>query len=144
MLAGVGERDRATRHPPGAVVNQNRSRLSGRLHAGGGVHRVARHHAFADRPDGDRDLASHDAGARGQPRGADLRPQLADSLDQVESRADRALRITLGRGRRSPDRHDRVADELLDDPAVPPYDSASRIEVTGQQLPHLFGIARLG
>ena len=43
----------------------------------------------------------------------------AHGVDQLERGADGALGVVLVRDRRAPDRHDRVADELLDGAAVP-------------------------
>ena len=44
---------------------------------------------------------------------------------------------------RSPDRHHRVADELLDRAAVERDQPAARVEVARQKLAHLLGVARL-
>ena len=45
-------------------------------------------------------------------------PSRAHGVDELERRADRPLGVVLVRGRRAPDGHDRVADELLDGAAV--------------------------
>ena len=44
--------------------------------------------------------------------------QRRDGVDELERRTDRALGVVLVGDRRAPDRHDRVADELLDRAAV--------------------------
>ena len=72
-------------------------------------------------PEGDRRLAGQDAGP-----GLDARAQAADRVDQVEAGPDRPLGVVLVGDRRAPDRHDRVADELLDRAAVAADDVARR------------------
>jgi hypothetical protein len=47
-------------------------------------------------------------------------------------------------GWRTPDSHDRVADELFDHAAVPVNGLASKVEVAAQQLSGVLGIALLG
>ena len=47
-------------------------------------------------------------------------------LDEVERGANGALGVVLVGGGRAPQRHDRIADELLDDAAVPVDDLARR------------------
>ena len=66
------------------------------------------------------------------------------AVDQIERAAHRSLGIVLEGGRRSPDRHDRVADELLDRPAVRGDDLGRRLEVSVQELADRLGVARLG
>ena len=61
----------------------------------------------------DRRLAGQDAGAR-----LEVRVQGADRVDQLERGADGALGVVLVGDRGAPHGHDRVADELLDGPAV--------------------------
>ena len=70
-------------------------------------------------------------------------PELGDGRDQVQRGAHGPLGVALDRDRRAPDRHDRVADELLDHAAVAADHRAGRVEVPRQQLAHLLGIARL-
>ena len=64
--------------------------------------------------------------------------------DEVERRAHRPLGVVLVRDRRAPDRHHRVADELLDRAAVALDQRAARVEVAREQLAHLLGVAALG
>ncbi len=71
-------------------------------------------------------------------------PERSDRIHQLESRPDRALRIVLVCRRRAPDRHDRIADEFLDGPAVAADHVARQIEVAGQQLARVLGVAALG
>ena len=68
-------------------------------------------------------------------------PRSADSVDQVEGGPDGPLSVVLLGDRRAPQRHDRVADELLDDPAVAGDDLADGREVATLELPHLLRVA---
>ena len=70
--------------------------------------------------------------------------EAGDGGDEIEPGAHRALGVVLVRGRRSPDRHDCVADELLDGAAVALDEPAACIEVAREQLAHFLGVARLG
>ena len=108
-----------------------------------GVDQIARDHPLVRRPEGDRRLAGQHAGAQ-QQLGADLLAERLDRGDEVERAADRALGVVLERGRRAPHRHDRVADELLDGPAVRADDLGRGREVAVQQLTDRLGVARLG
>ena len=71
-------------------------------------------------------------------------PERADGVDEVERGADGALGVVLVRGRRAPDRHDRVADELLDRAAVAVDHLARQVEVARQGLADVLGVALLG
>ena len=86
------------------------------------------------------------AAVAGQEPGASLevRVQGADRVDQLEGGADGPLGVVLVGGRRAPHRHDRVADELLDRPAVELDDLGGGLEVAAQQLADGLGIAVLG
>ncbi len=81
--------------PPGALVDEHASGISGCLHPGGGVHRVTGHHALADRADRHRDLAGDDTGARRKTVHPDLATERTDRINDVERGADRALGIAL-------------------------------------------------
>ena len=70
--------------------------------------------------------------------------ELGHGRDEVEARSHGAFRVVLGRRRSSPDRHDRVADELLDGAAVALDDRARGVEVAGEELARLLGVAALG
>ena len=63
--------------------------------------------------------------------------------DELEAGADRSLGVVLLRDRCPPDRHDGVADELLDDAAVAGDDGPGELEVTRQDLSYLLGVAFL-
>ena len=83
-------------------------------------------------------------GPGGEPRQADLLADRRDRGDELDRGADRALGVVLVGDRRAPHRHDRIADELLDRPAVPGDDRPADLEVAGEQLLDLLGIAALG
>jgi hypothetical protein len=113
-----------------------------RLHARGGVHRIAGH-AFASRSACHRDFTCHDPCPCGQSGGTHLVTELCHHRQDFERRADSTLCVAFCRDRRSPYRHHRVADELLDDTAVAEDDRPRPLEIFREELPHLFGIARL-
>ena len=71
-------------------------------------------------------------------------PERPDRVDELEACADGPLGVVLVGGRRAPDGHDRVADELLDRPAVAADDVAGEVEVAGEQLAGVLGVAALG
>ncbi len=139
LVAGRLEHDGRGRRAPGRLPHQDRAGRRGRLEPGRGVDEVARDHALVGGADGHRRLAGQHPRA-----GGDAGAQRADRVDQVERRPDRALRVVLARHRRAPDRHDRVADELLDRAAVALDDVARQVEVAGQELPRLLRVAALG
>ena len=80
VLPGVGEPDRAGRQPLRRRVDQDLTRLRGRLDPGRGVHRVPGHHPLTDRAQRDRDLAGHHARPRRQPGHPRLGTQLGSPL----------------------------------------------------------------
>jgi len=62
----------------------------------------------------------------------------------VAELASKHVRVVLAGHRRAPDRHHRIADELLDQAAVP-FDGVSRgVEVAGEELADVLGVAALG
>ena len=129
LLAGAARR----------LADEHRPGLGRRLDARGGVDEVAGDHAFALCAERHRGLAGEHAGARTQVLGAVLLAERRDRRDEVERRPDRALGVVLGRGRRPPHGHHRVADELLDGPAVQLDQASARVEVPREQLAHLLG-----
>ncbi len=72
------------------------------------------------------------------------RVELRHGRHQVERSPHRPLGVVLLRHRRPPDRHHRVADELLDRAAVALDQRPRRLEVARQQLPRLLRIPALG
>ena len=129
--------------PPCRLADEHGSRLRLRLDARRSVHEVARDHALPFGTERDRSLAGEDARAGRKLGRADLVPEGRDGCDEVEGRTNRALGVVLRRGRRPPDRHDRVADELLDGAAVQLNEPAAGVEVAREELAHLFRIAAL-
>ncbi len=92
----------------------------------------------------DRGLAREHAGAHPQAVDPGLLAERLHRCDEVERRANGPLGVVLRRHRRPPHRHHRVADELLDHAAVQPDEPPARVEVAGEELAHLLGVARLG
>ena len=81
--------------------------------------------------------------ARARSSGSSSSPS-ADRRDQIERGPHGALGVVLVRHRRPPDRHHRVADELLHRAAVEPDQPLAGLEVAGEELAHVLGVARLG
>ena len=70
--------------------------------------------------------------------------EVGDRRDEVEGHADGPLGVVLGGGGRSPDRHHRVADELLDGAAVARDQRPRELEVARQELADVLGVAAFG
>ena len=139
LLAGRLEGDRARRRPHRRLPDEDGPWLRRRLQAAGAVHEVAGHHPLVRRPERDRGLAGQDAGP-----GLDRRPERADGVHEFETGPDRPLRVVLVGDRRAPDRHHRVADELLERAPVTADHGRGELEVPRQGLAHLLGVALLG
>jgi hypothetical protein len=75
---------------------------------------------------------------------ADVRAEGFDRGNELERCPNAALGIVLLRDGRAPQRHHRVADELLDPAAVPLDHIPSRVEVAREELANLLGVAVLG
>ena len=135
--------DRLLGRAPRRLADEDRARLGDRLHARGGVDEVAGDHALALGAERDGGLAGQHACAGAQLLGAHLLAERRDGGDEVERGANGALGVVLGRRRRAPDRHHRVADELLDRAAVELDQPPARVEVAGEELAHLLGVAGL-
>ena len=71
-------------------------------------------------------------------------PRLLDGVDEVEAGPDGTLGVVLAGGRGAPDGHHRIADELLDGAAVAADHVRGELEVAGQGLADLLGVALLG
>ena len=128
--------------PIGGLAHQHGARLRHRLQSAGGVDHVAGDHALALGADGHGRLTGEHRRA-GVERLVAVRDG-ADARHERQGGADRALGVVLVGSGRSPDRHHRVADELLDRPAVPLHDPPRHLEVAGQQLARLLRVAILG
>ena len=143
MLSGIGEPDRAARQSLGHPVGQHSPRLGRRLHPRGGIHCITGYHPLTDSPQRDGHLAGHHPGPGCKSRHSRLASQFGHRSDQIQRSTHRPLRIPFGRQRRAPDRHPRIADELLPHPAVPDNHRPRHLEIAGQQLPHRLRIPRL-
>ena len=144
LLAGRLEGDCHRRGAHRPLVDEQAAGRRRGLESRGGVDHVAGDHSLARRANGHGGLAGRDACPQLEVRRVDLGAQLADREDQLEPGANGALGIILVSGRRAERRHDGVTDELLDDAAVPLDDLARHLEVAGQQLADVLGIAGLG
>ena len=142
--AGVLEDDRLLGGAARRLADEHGPGLGDRLHARRGVDEIAGDHPLPGRAERDGGFPGEHARARLQVLGAELFAERADSGDEVERRAHRALRVVLGRDRRAPDRHHGVADELLDRAAVELDQPPARVEVAREKLAHLLRVARLG
>ena len=105
----------------------------------GRVDEIPCDHALALRAECDRGLAAQHAPARLQGR-----IERGHRGEQLECRPHGPLRVVLLRDRRAPERHHRVADELLDRAAVALNRRPRKVEVAREELSRLLGIPRLG
>ena len=121
---------------PTSTVPGSATRLESRCR----VDDVAGDHPLVRRAERHRGLAGQDPGAR-----FDARPEAAD-LGRRRSSAgpDGAFGVVLLGDGRAPHRHDRVTDELLHGAAVSLDRLAGEVEVAGQQLADVLGVAALG
>jgi hypothetical protein len=132
-LDGLDE-DRVPNEAPCLGADERFSRRSRLLEPSCDVDRVA---------DGERlVLSAHDhlPGVHADPC---LEPVSRDGLANLGGRADGAERVVLVRGRNPEDGHDRVADELLDDPSVTLDDRTEIVEVASHPRTERLGIGRL-
>ena len=111
------------------------------MDAGGGVHTIA-----DDEPLlcglGRGDAPRHDPDA-GLEVGSVLGAVGRYGRDELKAGPHGTLGVVLLCDRYTPDRHDCVADELLDDAAVASDDRPGELEVTGEELSHLLGVSFL-
>ena len=125
------------------LADQHGARLGRGLDARGGVDEVAGHHSLADGADRHRRLTGEDADSRAQLLRAELLAQRGDGRGEVERRHERRARRPPRGDRRAPDGHHRVADELLDGPAVRLDQASAGVEVAREELAYRLGVARL-
>ena len=109
LLAGRLEGDRSRRTALGRLADEDRPRGGDGLQATGRVDDVTGDHPLVRGPDRHRGLPGEHPGT-----GGDAGAERLDGGDQLECRSDGALGVVLVRDGGAPDRHDRVADELLD------------------------------
>ena len=140
VLAERLERDRPRGGPLGRLADQHGAGRCDRLEPRGRVHEVAGDHALPVAAEGHGRLAGQDPGAE-QAAGRRVRGSCATASTQVERGADRPLGVVLVGDRCAPDRHDRVADELLDGPAVALDDRPGEREVGVEELPDVLRVA---
>ena len=142
--AGVLVGDRGLGGASGRVADEHLAGLGDRLDPRRGVDEVAGDHALAHGAEGDGGLAGQHARPGRQAVGADVGAELGDGFDQSSAaRTARSASSSCG-DRRAPHGHDRVADELLDGAPVPLDHRAAGVEVAGQELADLLGVAALG
>ncbi len=141
VAADVDVGDRRGGQQPGRLVDPDLARGRRRLHPRRGVDRVAGDHALLGGADGHGHLAGHDADPHREVGRLEVVAHRGHAVDQLETGADRALGVVLVGGRHAPDRHHRVADELLDGAAVALDDPAALLEVRRQQLAHVLLVA---
>ena len=139
LLAGRLEGDGAARRALRRLADEHRARGRHRLQSGRGVDEVPGDHALVDGAEGHRRLAGQDAGPR-----LDGGTEGAHRVDQVEGRPDGPLGVVLEGDRGAPDRHDGVADELLDRAPMAAHDVLCQLEVAGEELTGVLGVAPLG
>ena len=130
-------RDRAVSRPIRPLADEDAVGRSATLQARRHVDDVAGDHALADRAQGHRGLAGGDARTDREPRRVRIcEREGADHVDELERRSDRALGVILVGGGRAPHGDHGVADELLDDPAVPLHHARRALEVAVERLAH--------
>jgi len=136
--------DRRLGGSPRRLAHEHLARLRDRLDAGRRVDDVACDHALALGADRHRGLTGEHARAGPKVSDPDLVTERRDSGNGVERRADGSLGVVLRCGRRAPDGHHGVADELLDRAAVQRDQPAAGVEVAREELSHLLLVAPLG
>ena len=139
LIAGLLEDDRGRCRPLGRLADEDGPGRRDRLQPARRVDEIAGDHALVRGAERHGGLAGQDAGPRRDPR-----PEGADRVDELEPGPDGSLGVVLVGGRRAPDGHDGVADELLDRPAVPADDVPRQVEVPAQQLAGVLGVPSLG
>ena len=128
--------DRRFGRPPRRLPHEHRARLGRRLNARRSVDEVTGDHALALGADRDGRLSREDARARANPRS-----KIGNCADEIERRPHCPFGVVLLRNGRPPDGHHRVTDELLHGSAVELDQRLAGVEVAGQQLTSLLGVA---
>ena len=138
--SGVVVVDGGAGRPVGRLVDDDAVDRRGTLEASGCVHDVARGHALACVGAG----VERDQRLAGGDPDAELEAFLGGEVADRERRPDCALGVVLVRGRGSEERHDRVADELLDGAAMSFELGANALVVGAQESLDVLRIHRLG
>ena len=128
-LSGVLIRDRGVGHPQRRLTDKDASGCGLGLDARRRVDEVSGDHPLTLGADGNCRFPCDDSGAQPEFREPRLGSEGGDLADQVEGCPHGALGVVLLRDRSAPDRHHRIADELLDGPAVAADDTPGRVEV---------------
>src|SRR6202020_2747299 len=136
VLVGDGRRGPL----PGPLVDQHRTGLRGRLNPRRGVDAVTDDQSLGRVVERSY-LPRDDPRTRLQIAVTDLVAEHAYGVHDLERRPDRALGVILACDRRAPDRHHRIADELLDHAAVTLDDRPCRVEVAAEKFAHVLGVA---
>ena len=141
VLAGVDIRDRRHAGSTGHLLDVAAPRRCSRLDARRGVHPV---------PDDEALLGGLGrCGATGHDPDPGLKLALVrgavggDGRDKLDPGPHGALGVVLLRYWGTPDGHDRVADELLDDASISRHDGPGELEVARQELTYLLGVPAL-
>jgi hypothetical protein len=132
--------------PVGLVADEDLARRRRLLEPRGGVDGVAHDERLGAARLGCQDLARVDPGAdlqRYTPRRRKLLVEFRQPRAHLGGRAHGAQRVVLVRGRHAKHRHDRVADELRDEPAVALDDDLHLLEVPRQHEAQRLRVERL-
>ena len=140
VLAGILIHDRGFAGLAGRVTDIDGACLRDRLDPGGGVDQITGNTPLAADPERDHGLAGEDAGSRLKAGRTHLVSEDRNGVDQFEGGPHRSLRVVLLDGGRSPDSHDRVADELLHGAAIAADDGFGRGEIAAQEFTDILGV----
>ena len=141
VLAGVDIGDGRRGGSPGHLVDVTAPRAGSRLDARRGVHPVADDEALLGGL-GRGGATGHDPDA-GLELGLVLGAVGGHGRDELEPGPHGPFGVVLLGDRGTPDGHDRVADELLDDASVAPDDRPGELEVAREELAYLLGVSSL-
>ena len=136
LVARGLEYDCLRRGSEGRLANQHGPGRSDRLQSSCSVDEIAGNHALIDGAERHRGLAGQDATSCLDPSAED-----PYGVHQFQARAHGPLRVVFARGRRPPDRHHRVADELLNSAAVAADHVARKVEVAREDITDVLRVA---
>ncbi len=139
LVGGGLEDDRAGRRTLRGLADQHGRWRRHALQPAGRVDQVAGDHALVRGAQRDRRFSRQDAGPD-----LDARRQAADRVDELEARANRPFGVVFTGDRCAPERHDRIADELLDGAAVASDDLADGLEIARLELTDILRVTTLG